>query len=722
MAPAAGMKETAKKTPLAPGQAARQRRTRKKGNGLKPGKMSWIFGTKLVFFSARAQEWKDASENGNLALGLFYTKITNLYILKYGYDLEDDEDVAEDTADPTDPDAVIPGSENLTQEEADRRSGINATIRRRVAAWYCRTYRGLEAREKNVFADMLAGVEATGPTYPKRAQPIHFYSRKYYEERVKARFEARWAVEVKRAEDLELEEPEPIKVRNAVTKEVYEGESQEFRDELKLAVEAEPLAAVRAWELTRSESESKTPQEINAALKNAAFYLEPLANAIRDKFLLNCTILVCGPMGDRGGAIEVRSVHAGTTKGLAPRKWYQTDPAGYDATEKSFVKFTKKCFSEEDCLARTVGVEQVDGTTPSGPSGVHSQISLSGGGSAAGNAGASSQTAPPSPDGDTASSSAAQGGRSQGAGGEGDAAGDAAAGGDAGGGNAGGGDAGGDAAAGGDAGGEAAAGGDAGGDAAGGDSAGGDSAGGDSAGGGVDDEMNGGDNTDDMNTHPAWLQRDGGNWSPEVGRAYKAFYAAKDEFGDAWADCVEVWVEMEKASGFNNEGGHLTTNERPAAVGDFLSRGRRWEKVREIEYVGSKKEEGTYVAKWWAWWNQILGEGGLPKMHGRTGFMLVLGALLWWGVKLVASGEIVMKTRVEAKGKGKQPAKRKRADVDEYEEEGSEEELGAQRLTRDKHRKEEEGVKRQTRGQGKAAAAKKVAPAAKKVAGRGRRS
>ncbi|KAJ7030501.1 hypothetical protein C8F04DRAFT_1263801 [Mycena alexandri] len=692
-------KATAKKTPDGAQGARQKRNRRKKGDaGLKPGKQSWIFGTKLVFFAARAQEWKDANANGNLGLGEFYTKITNLYALKYGYEMADHEDLAEDKPDPTDPDAEILGSADLTEEEAAERSATHLQIRKRIAAWYCRTYRGLDAREKNIFTEIMAGIESTGPSYPKRAQPIHFYSRKYYEEKVKARFEARWATEVQRAKDLEMPEPEAIKIRNAVTKEVFEEETPEFQAELKLAVEAEHVAAVRAWELTSSQAETKTPQEMNAALKNAAYYLEPLANAIRDKFLLNCTILVCGPMGDRGGAIEVRSVHAGTTRGLAPRKWYQSDPAGYDATERCFVKFTEKCFSDEDCLARTVGVEQV-GATTSGVSatGVRAPGESPGAGSSGRQAlmrvrkeemrrevrleAASGGTAPGAQGGDP------------------------------------GGDEGGDA-QGGTAGGTAgrAQGGDPGGDAQGG------AAGGTS--GGTAPGAQGGDQGSDQG---------GAGGSDDDDDMGEAFYTARDEFGGVWGDCVDAWLELENASGCNNEGGQLTMRERPAAVTEFISGGRKWEWVREITYVGTKAEEGTYVAKWWAWWAQIAGGGDLAKMHGRTEFMLVLGSLLWWGVKqrgaeweeaaktvtaqlkeTVESGEIVKKTRLAPKGK--QP-KRKHAERDESddEEEEEEEEEAPSRYVMRKRRKAEESEKRQTRGQ--AAAAPKTV-AAKKAAGR----
>ncbi|KAJ7712126.1 hypothetical protein B0H16DRAFT_1479697, partial [Mycena metata] len=186
--------------------------------GAKPGKVSWVHGTKEVFFTSRADEWQAAEEKGVVHLGRFYTKITNLYILKYGLEMQDNEDLAEDVADPTDPDAVVPGTENLSQEEAQAWSEKSAAIRKRIAAWYGRKYRGLEQRDKELFAGVLGALQNDGPAYPRRAQPLHFYSRQYYDERVKTRFEKAWETEQARAKALEQEPEWELKIRNTVTR------------------------------------------------------------------------------------------------------------------------------------------------------------------------------------------------------------------------------------------------------------------------------------------------------------------------------------------------------------------------------------------------------------------------------------------------------------------------------------------------------------------------
>ncbi|KAJ7910755.1 hypothetical protein B0H13DRAFT_2329068 [Mycena leptocephala] len=100
--------------------------------------------------------------------------------------------------------------------------------------------------------------------------------------------------------------------------------------------------------------EPTTPQEYNIALNNAAYYLQPFADAIQERFGMNVTILMCGPIADRGGRIEVRSVHAGMSNGLVPMIWGDFDRAGFDSAQRSFVDFTHNCFTEAECRARSL--------------------------------------------------------------------------------------------------------------------------------------------------------------------------------------------------------------------------------------------------------------------------------------------------------------------------------------------------------------------------------
>ncbi|KAJ7792208.1 hypothetical protein B0H14DRAFT_2624115 [Mycena olivaceomarginata] len=112
------------------------KRTRhcKGDNKAKPGKESWVYGTKKTFFEKRKQEWLRESE-ANRA-GPFYTKVAKLYFKKYGYHLEDDQDFAVDITDPPDSAADDIVHEMLSPEKVMFWAECVAKLRMRIGAWY----------------------------------------------------------------------------------------------------------------------------------------------------------------------------------------------------------------------------------------------------------------------------------------------------------------------------------------------------------------------------------------------------------------------------------------------------------------------------------------------------------------------------------------------------------------------------------------------------------
>jgi hypothetical protein len=93
----------------------------------KPGKASWVWGTKLTFFEKRKDQWLQASENKTA--GDFYTKVARLYAAKYGWDLDGDEDFEYDVEDPLDWVANKVVNERLTVEETKRWQKCHDTLR-----------------------------------------------------------------------------------------------------------------------------------------------------------------------------------------------------------------------------------------------------------------------------------------------------------------------------------------------------------------------------------------------------------------------------------------------------------------------------------------------------------------------------------------------------------------------------------------------------------------
>ncbi|KAJ7446034.1 hypothetical protein B0H11DRAFT_2249218 [Mycena galericulata] len=678
-------KRVRKAVPAQPDKPSRRRN--RKQPGKKPGKVGWVHGTKLTFFKSRVVEWTKAQEAGIKEISTFYTDITNLYLLKYGYDMKDDEDLDVDVPDPTDPKAQHPDAQKLSQEEADRRSQINASVRAKIGVWF-RANAGDTVKEgsANIFKDLLDGGLDSGAVRPQKPQIEHFYSRKYYKTRIKARYDAEWLVQVQRAQDLELDEPSEVKVRGEVTRKVWEEETEDFQKEVRLALEKEHTQLLRAWEMGRAEEPSKTKEELNVALKNAGFYLQPLADGIRARFGMNCTIMLCGPVGDRGGAIEVRSVHAGLTRGLNPQKWHQFDRLGYRDAETSMVKFSERCFTAQDCRDRVVNTPDASGlgaappmsnpilestrtdAAPHTKDGPHSAEGARTDGApriddaprnedAPRTEGAPrTEDAPRSAEGartdiaprtdDTPRS--AEGTRTDvaprtdGAPRTEDAP--------------------------------------------------------RSAEGVRTDVAPRTDDTPRTDVAPrtddtprtdvtlrtddtphtnggglsflrpqtpapvakAWRRPDMAKWSDELRRAHSAF-ALGEKWETDWADCVDKYLDFEAACGYQDEGPRIGGEGRPDEVAEWIRGGRKWFSPPSIKNLGRLGEKGSYANNWWLWWRSIqpperqwfggmltapteMTFGKMTTMYGRNGFMQVMASLLWWGLQESRGGSLGKQT------------------------------------------------------------------------------
>ncbi|KAJ7678417.1 hypothetical protein B0H14DRAFT_3536479 [Mycena olivaceomarginata] len=306
------------------GTAARRRARQGKSPG-KPGRTGWVHGTKLPFLEKHREEYLAAAEIKGT--GAFYEKVAHLYLRRYGYhtpwdgDLDSDQDVASDV----DADKDI---DDLDPEEAATRTTYFKLLKGKIGTWY----------------------NTTPPPAPKKLRIVHFYSRRFYHERVKDRVTARWAALSKLPNP-----PKEITVRNQVTKECWEAEDPAFQDEVRAALKSEHKAAQEAYATATSGEAPTTAEEYDIALNNAAYYLQPFADAAHKRYGMNVAILLCGPIPERGGRIEVRSIHAGTSNGLTPRVWSDYDRGGFDAAQRSFIEFSHQCFTEEECRARSLG-------------------------------------------------------------------------------------------------------------------------------------------------------------------------------------------------------------------------------------------------------------------------------------------------------------------------------------------------------------------------------
>ncbi|KAJ7813176.1 hypothetical protein B0H13DRAFT_2382726 [Mycena leptocephala] len=324
--------------------AAARRRARLGLAPVKPGKIGWVHGTKLTFFEGFKEQYLAAVELKET--GPFYSRIAQKYLDKYGYntpwegDLEEGQDVADDV----DLDEDV---NSLTQEEGEERAEYYAKLRSKIGVWYNGQYGGSVEKKKanKVSFRTIFDKPELDPPQPVKTRTLHYYSHRFYEERIKPRLVAHWAA-VQRLPNL----PAIVTLWNKVTRECWEAESDEFKAEVLAAREAEHQLAMDAYSSAVSTETPTTPEEYSVALNNAGYYLQPFADSAHERFGMNVVILLCGPVPDRGGRIEVRSIHAGKSNGLVPRIWADYDRAGFDATQRSFIEFSHHCFSKSDIL------------------------------------------------------------------------------------------------------------------------------------------------------------------------------------------------------------------------------------------------------------------------------------------------------------------------------------------------------------------------------------
>ncbi|KAJ7850179.1 hypothetical protein B0H14DRAFT_3452103 [Mycena olivaceomarginata] len=546
----------------------------------KRGRVSWIWGTKLKFFESRKDEWLTAHEQK--VAGAFYTKMAKLYIIKYGCHLAADDDFAYDVADPPDWVANKVVNERLSPEETEFRQEYHTILRDRLGEWYRRQFASLLKEDKATFADIFGHLGEGGRKPPRRPQLLHFYSEKRYDEHIKPRVEARKKVLAVRAEMTGVKAPAAITIQNEVTKECWDEESDLYMDSLLREREREHEIRLRAWRESTSDGPNRTPEEFSASLKSAAHYLQPFVDIISERFGMCVSILMAGPIGEHGGRIEMRSVHAGKTRGLVEKDWPLQDPDGFTRVQRSMVEFAHHVFSRAECESRVTEVQEL---IPDAAGGGVSASAGQGGINSAGEGHVPANASQPAPISEGGASNVGQGegggdGMDQGEENE------------------------------------------------------------DTTVEGHQGEQNE-DTTVEGQVEKLWQRRDAGGWTEELKRAHAAFSRGK-AWGIEWASLVNKYYDFEAAWGHRDAGGQITTESRPKALEWWISRGRKWEKTVDIGVVGNAKAPGTFVSGWWNWWVNVQpAESGdwptMLKLHGKNGLLQLMASLLWWGER-VADG------------------------------------------------------------------------------------
>jgi hypothetical protein len=226
---------------------------------VKPGKQSWVHGTKLDFFTAYKEDFIAAAEIKET--GAFYTRIAKLYLKKYGYhttwggDLEEGQDTADDVNVDEDVDTLLP-------EVAEARSAYYTKLRNKIAVWYHAQYGG-NVRTKLVpktFKQLFdrAELELSKPT---RKQELHYYSTNFYAESIKPCFITRLAATTRAAAERGEKPLAEVALHQQVMKEVWLAEIPAFRAEISQAIDKLHAAALETYKVALANDTPSTAEE-----------------------------------------------------------------------------------------------------------------------------------------------------------------------------------------------------------------------------------------------------------------------------------------------------------------------------------------------------------------------------------------------------------------------------------------------------------------------------
>ncbi|KAF8208329.1 hypothetical protein K438DRAFT_1961822 [Mycena galopus ATCC 62051] len=243
--------------------AAQRARERQGLPPVKPGKQGWVHGSKLRFFQGHKDEFVAAVEVNKT--GAFYSSIAKQYLAVYGYNTAWDADLPQGQSAAVD----IDPNENVNAidpEEAERRREYFKLLHSKISVW------------------QLFDKSELDPPSPVKQRALHFYSNNFYYERIKPHVVTRWAAVSCLPNPLAL-----VTIRNVVMKEAWVAETPAFRADVEQAVEKEHAAA---YATAMAKETPSSAEEYSVALNNAAFYLQPFADAARRQFGLNFSILI----------------------------------------------------------------------------------------------------------------------------------------------------------------------------------------------------------------------------------------------------------------------------------------------------------------------------------------------------------------------------------------------------------------------------------------------
>ncbi|KAF8176871.1 hypothetical protein K438DRAFT_1770348 [Mycena galopus ATCC 62051] len=323
----------------------------RKSKGTAPGRGSDFTGEKKEFLETFHGQLLDAGFGSGGDPGDVYTEVTDKFLRRYGYELAFNENV---DGDPLENPPTEPQHEDLSAEEKQTRQKIRKTLRtvngfelpktpadedQKISGWYRTRYRTKKVHGATIKTILSTMQSMSGPTArPRRKPALVVYSKLHYATRVKTEFDKVWA-KVKGT----VPDTFRVSMSQDFVRTCWEKESDSFKEDIEKQAQEMHHEAMEKWKAGRV-TPVQSAESYHEALENLNDVGIPLADALAEHLGMHVVLMAVGPVGTAGGEVLLRSMFSDTALGATAKTWPQFDHAGFTAMEKSITRYGRAFF------------------------------------------------------------------------------------------------------------------------------------------------------------------------------------------------------------------------------------------------------------------------------------------------------------------------------------------------------------------------------------------
>ncbi|KIL56753.1 hypothetical protein M378DRAFT_16782 [Amanita muscaria Koide BX008] len=270
------------------------------------GRQGHFKGVKSQFLEGHS----DAFINGE-DRGIFYSRVTQTFIDKFGYELSYKENPPEGTnIESLTPKPLETFPEGERDAEMKRRNEYYTTLRVKLGQWYRHHYQDHPAGRSLLFKAVDGLVSAARLNPPKKKSSREMYYEVAWESKVKPKFDKWWS-----EQDGKYSEINKFHQRNLFILKELKNEPSSFQEEIKARIKADHQQAMEDWKkkLNTVEMDNTKDEELAIAFAFAKDLLPALADALGN--WLNATVIIAA-VCPHEGKLEMRVAQSDMSNGL----------------------------------------------------------------------------------------------------------------------------------------------------------------------------------------------------------------------------------------------------------------------------------------------------------------------------------------------------------------------------------------------------------------------